>query len=134
MATVATEVATFIASAASLTAATDLFTNALPASPDEAVVVYEYAGLPSTYVFGSAQIDREFPRIQIVCRGEKDDIDPPRALAETIYKAIGAVANQSLSGTRYHAITPLQPPFLMGHDANGRPLIVFNCQVDKEPS
>ena len=130
----AVEIASLVATAASLTAGTDLFANTMPATPDECVAVYEYAGLPSTYVFGSPLIDREFPRIQIVCRGEKQDISTPRETAETIYQAIGAVANQSVSGTRYHAITPLQPPFLMGHDANGRPLIAFNCQVDKEPS
>jgi chloramphenicol 3-O-phosphotransferase len=128
------EIATFVASACSLTVGTDLFKGMLPPEPDEAACVYEYPGSAPDYVMGSASIDQENPRVQIVFRGERDDYETPRDTAETAYRALAAVANQSLSSTRYLNIEPLQSPFALGPDGNGRHRIAFNCQITKAVS
>lgn len=128
------EIATFVATACSLTVGTTLFKASIPPSPDAAACVYEYPGLAPDYVMGSALISHEYPRVQLVFRGTKGDYETPRTTAETAYRAIAAVANQSLSSTRYLNIMPLQAPFSLGPDENGRPRVAFNCQLAKAVS
>jgi hypothetical protein len=128
------EIATFVATACGLTVGTTVFKGSMPATPDAACCVYEYPGLAPDFVFGSASISTEYPRVQILFRGTRDDYESPRDLAETAYQAIAAVANQSLSSTRYVNIEPLQAPFGLGPDGNGRHRIAFNCQLSKAVS
>lgn len=128
------DVATFVASAASLTIGTTLFKGTMPATPETCTAIYEYSGLPPDHVFGSTAIACEYPRLQIVCRGPKDDYQTPRATAETIYRALAAARNQTLTSTRYQHLSPLQSPFLMGRDANARILVGFNVDCAKELS
>lgn len=128
------DIATFIASAATLTVGTNLFKGQMPMSPDACTAIHEYAGLPPDHVFGTTAIATEYPRVQIVCRGAVNDYQTPRATAETIYRALAAVTNQTLTSTRYQLFRPLQAPFLIGKDAVGRLLVGFNCQIMKELS
>jgi hypothetical protein len=105
---------------------------ALTSSPDAQVALIPYAGLPSEQAFGSDALKWEFPRIQVVSRGPKND---PRAAfqkAHDAYLAYGRIAAESLSGTFWHGVKVLQPPFSMGVDDNGRPLYGFNLAIEKE--
>ncbi len=128
------EVATFIASACSLTVATNLFKGKMPDAPNACAAVYEYPGLPPIHVFGQASVAEEFPRVQIAFRGDPDDYATPRALAETAYKACAAAGAQLISGARFLGLDPLQPPFPISTDGKGRRTIGFNVQVGKELS
>lgn len=123
------EIASLLSSVATL--GTDLFLGQIPDEPDTCVTVLEYSGRRSEYVFGSANPVTEYPRIQVVCRGAQQEYESVRATAELAYRALAAVCNQTVSGTRYEAIVPLQPPFLLDKDESERILIAFNCRVEK---
>lgn len=128
------ELAAFVESATDFEEGTDLFKGLIPEEPDECVVLREYPGTLGRYTFGVIGVTTEAPRVQIVCRGAREDYATPRDTAETIYQALSAVANQSLSSTRYLSVTPLQPPFPLGTDANARVSIVFNVAIEKAVS
>jgi hypothetical protein len=128
------DVATFIASACSLTVGTDLFKGKLPDTPDECAAVFEYGGLAPDYTLGQTAASVEYPRIQFVFRGDPDDYSGPRATAETAYRACAAQRGSTLTSTKYQALLPLQPPFLLNRDPKGRVSIAFNVQAMKELS
>jgi hypothetical protein len=129
------EAATYLQAAGIGTIGTTLFRFALTVSPDAQVALVPYdGGLPSEQAFGSEALKWEFPRLQIVSRGAVGDHRAAMQKAEDAYRAIGRVAAESLSGTFWHGARPLQTPFSMGLDANGRPLYGFNVHIEKEVS
>jgi len=115
------------------TIGTSLFKGLMPSTPDVCIALYEYGGRAPDTVFGAATISLEYPRIQIVVRGASHDYDGPRDRAETIYQAVAQVGNQTVNSIRYQTITPLQSPFLLRRDANGRVEIAFNVECVKVP-
>ena len=137
MATVATDLITYLATVSgvgSITAALPtLYAGTMPEFPDECGAVIEYGGLPGTYVLGQDAIHHEFPRVQVVFRGEKQDYTGPRDKAESAYQALAALANTTINGTKYLRLEPLQPPFRIVQDGNLRHHIGFNLAVEKEP-
>ena len=129
------DVATFLASACSLTVGTSLFKGRMPeGAQDEAAALYEYGGMSSEYTFGTSGVTFERPRMQVVLRGEPNDYSGPRETAETAYRAMAAVGNQSLGSTRYMLLEPIQAPFFLKRDENSRFYIAFNVQAMKELS
>jgi hypothetical protein len=54
-------------------------------------------------------------------------------LARAAYTAL-LLRDTTLSGTRYLLIEPLQEPFDLGLDANGRAQVAFNIRAEKSPS
>lgn len=125
------EIGAFLATACSRTVGTDLFKGQLPSSPDASMAVVEYMGSAPDYVFGTSGVSVEYPRVQVVCRGAEGDYATPRAAIETAYRAMAAASAQSLSGTRYLAMRPLQAPFLLTKDDKGRIVLAFNCELQK---
>lgn len=125
------ELATRIATAGSLTVGEDCFKGTMPAEPDFCAAVAEYGGLSPDFEFDATGITGDHPRVQVIVRGAPDDYATPRAKAETIYRNLATVAGDTLSSTKYFDITPLQPPFKMMQDKNGRYVIAFNCQIWK---
>lgn len=123
------EIADYLQSQGIGTVGTNLFKGLMPESPDAAVAVFEYSGLEVQRVQEVAGVAYEQPRIQVMSRAAT--YAAARQKAEAVYAALATVKNQELSGIRYLRIQPLQPPFLIGRDANSRPLIVFNCQILK---
>jgi hypothetical protein len=116
----------------SLTSGTNLFRFALTPEPDEQVVLIPYGGMEPEGAFGSAGVRWDHTRIQVVCRGAKDDHRVPAAKADAIWLALGKVQASTLSGTFYHRAWPLQSPNHMGTDGQGRPLIGFNIDVYRD--
>lgn len=113
---------------------TDIFIGKLPDKPDACGVVYEYGGVPPEFGFGAAGVKWETPAVQVVFRGAPHDYAGPRAKAETAYRALAAVGGQSLSGTFYHWIHPLQSPALLQRDDAERVSIVFSVLAEKRLS
>jgi hypothetical protein len=116
----------------SLTSGTNLFTFALTPSPDAQTALIPYGGMEPEGSFGKDGIRWEHTRIQVVCRGAKDDHRVPAAKADAIYLALGKINAESLSGTFYHRAWPLQSPNHMGTDAGGRPMVGFNVDVYRD--
>jgi hypothetical protein len=128
------EIADFLEDAGVGTVGTTIFKGQMPATPDACIAVIETAGREPQHTFGSNGIAIEYPRVQVRFRGAAQDYATPAALAQTAYAAMAAVANQSLDGTLYHSIDPIQPPFLLEKDAKNRLVIGFNAQLMKELS
>lgn len=111
--------------------ATPLFTGKIMAAPDVAGFLFEYGGKSPEFDLGRGGIRLEFPRIQLVCRGVRDDYSGPRLLAQTAFIQLSAVVNQNLSGVRYLTIDAMQTPFFLRRDDNDRIEIVCNYTVMK---
>ena len=115
----------------------DLFYGPLKeAYPDEILIVQEYGGsqdeptLSDNSVIDSSQsfgkgIRLEYPHIQVLCRGNKNEYDPPRLRAERARRSLLKVLNQTISGVFYVAIETLQPPFRLRQYRRHRPWGLF---------
>lgn len=112
-------------------AGTTLFYGVLPETPDAAVALYEYGGLPVEPALGQGVINLEFPTIQAVTRGIANDYDSPRLKIQNVVTAFALIANQNLSGTSYKAIIAKQSPFFFRRDDNFRVLFACNFQITK---
>jgi hypothetical protein len=130
------EIGTFLAAQSGLGAlGTTLFLGAMPASPDVCGALYEYGGLAPSNGFGVVGVQYEFPAVQVVFRGTKQDYATTRAKAETAYRALAGVQPDTLlSGTRYLQIRPQQAPFLMRRDDDDRVYFAANYVCEKELS
>lgn len=128
------EIADFLEDASVGVVGTTIFKGQMPATPDTCVAIIEYPGREPEHHFASNGIAVEYPRVQIRCRGAQQDYATPAALAQTAYRAMAAVANTLLNGTRYLSIDPLQAPFLMDRDGQNRLIVGFNAQLSKELS
>ena len=113
---------------------TPVYLGQMPDTPDTACALLEYGGRAPSYTFGTRGIDTEYPRLQVLCRGEANDYLAARELAETAYATLAAVANESIDSTHYQAVTPLQPPFLLKRDERDRVYVAFNVEVAKAVS
>jgi hypothetical protein len=116
------------------TLGTDLFRGELPDHVDSAVGVFETPGASPTYVQDDAGVKLESPHFMVLARGAREDYEAPRQKAEDALTALAAVRNQSLSGTRYLRVKPLQTPFPLERDDNDRVVIAVNFEALKEPS
>lgn len=125
------ELGSFLATACSRTVGTDLFKGQMPAKPDACMAIVEYGGREPEMVFGQASISVDYPRVQILVRGASGDYATPRAAIETAYRAMAAAGAQLISGTRYLAMRPLQPPYLYQKDDNNRITMAFNAELQK---
>lgn len=131
----ADDVMTLIAGAGLATEGTDLFTGALPASPDAVTVVAETTGRMPEYIFSQGLPGIERPRIQIRTRGAANDYEAPRIQIERVYQLLAQRGHETVSGgARYLTWAPIQAPFAMGQDKNERWIFAVNLEVWKEAS
>lgn len=110
----------------------DLFLAGLPDEPAAAVALTEYGGEQPTFAHGAPGVNTERRRFQLVARAETESA--ARAKAEQVNAVLVGIRNQALSGTWYLGVYPLQSPFPLGADGNGRPRYVCNYQVEKAVS
>jgi hypothetical protein len=111
---------------------TTIFFNATPASPSDVVVLTEYGGAEGDLLVGQEDIDLEHPRVQVLSRAASAATG--RAKAEAAYRVLRKVRNQVIGGTKYVAVTALQPPAFLQFDANNRAQFFFNVEAQKEPT
>lgn len=128
---VLTELTTYLASQSLGVVGTNIFYNITPETPDALISLFEYGGMPSEPDLGTPNMRLEFPLIQAITRGVKNDVDGPRLVAQNIVTAFTKVINQSLSGVSYKAILAKQAPAFMRRDENFRTYFVCNFQVFK---
>lgn len=139
------ELTTYLAAAGlGLVGGTNLFYGPMKASyPDAVTLVQLYGGIapepnlgddtPTLTPFGKA-VRLEFPRVQVLCRGVRDDTDTPLALATSCEVALLKIINTTLSGIYYLEVAPIQHPFRLRTDENFREEYAINFQVTKEHS
>lgn len=127
-----------------LTKSVNLFATYMPDSPDDAVSIYSYAGLPPTDTFGLQTTDPvtgevmagdpawTMPRLQVVVRSLTAPVSASRSL--DIYRALHVVRNQVIQGVFYMRIHAQQEPYLLERDQRKRVTYVCNYQVEKRLS
>jgi hypothetical protein len=119
------------------TLAIDLFLSKLPVdaqppfAPDEIVALVETPGFPPEYVHAPAGPSREHPVIQLLVRGKPNDYEAPRLRAQDISLTLGAISNQTLSGTFYLSCLPLGSVAPLKEDDFGRPILQCQFRIDK---
>lgn len=100
------EIADYLATQSEGTVGTDLFTHHLPASPDAAVAVRQFAGTRSTWAMTRTIAENVMLRIE--CRATS------RQAAETkcysIFKKLDRLANTTVGGVLYYLIRGTRPP------------------------
>lgn len=131
------ELATYAQTQSIGTIGTNLFRFKLqdgPGMPDAQCALIPYGGLPAEPGFGSDVIRWEHPRCQFVSRGAKGEYRAAYQKAEDAYRAFARIQAESLSGTFWHGVVCLQPPFFLDDDTNERPRFVFNLAIEKELS
>lgn len=133
MASAANDVTTVLAAAGlSLTVGTNLFRFALQPSPDVQVAVIPYGGREPEPEFGADGVRWEYPRLQIVSRAGKNGEKAAYDTAVACYLALAEIAAETVTGTFYHRMWPLNPPTSQGADANGRPMWGFNVEAERD--
>lgn len=117
------------------TVGTSIFLSQLPDSPDFAIGLFEYPGLPTTKAFGTTVLI-ENARLQVMVRSSRPGVAnayvTARNKAEAIYVLLDGAGKQTLSGKTYYYIEALAPPAGQGTDDNLRNLITCNYAVNKE--
>jgi len=114
------------------TLAVDLFLHVAPDKPDDQILLAEYASDEPEWIQDSPKVDYENPRIQLSVRSMRPETG--RLICERAYQLLMQVERQTLSGTRYLWVKPMDSPAMVGRDENGRFLSVVNFRVAKELS
>lgn len=119
------------------TLGTTLFLGGLPvdapnvAPLDAITALVEMLGFPAEYVHDVVSPSREVPVVQILTRGAPYDYATARTWAQEIWVALGSIRNQTLSGTWYLGVRPIQSVFKLRDDDYARPLMSFQVRCDK---
>ncbi len=106
----------------------NIFLGQMPDGPDQCIALIEYPGAAPEYELNTYPA-WENPKMQVTCRDTTYAAARDKAL--DVWSTLVGVTNQSLGGTRYLAITPIQSPFLLQRDALARVEFAFNCEVSK---
>jgi hypothetical protein len=110
----------------------NLFYGDLPGALDDAVGIYEYAGLPPENTKNSPEPYMEKPRFQVLSRSKS--YSTARKKAEAIYRGLHGFSGK-IKGVHYARIRALQAPFDLGsRDNSGRVQIVCNYEAWKQQS
>lgn len=78
---------------------------------------------------GNALVER--PRVQVTVRDAPYNYIQARITMNVAYRLLDGLPTRTINGTRYHYIEAVQAPFALPPDANDRPLIVCNFDVQK---
>jgi hypothetical protein len=126
--TFAQDIVTFLALQAVGVQSTTLFVDELPATVTHGLVVEDTPSREPEYTAGRAVPAYRHRSAQIRVRSNTKAA--ARTLIDAAWDAIAPVRNQSIGGTEYVKMTPVQEPFLLMMDANRKPVYAFN--VDGE--
>lgn len=130
------EITAFLAAEGLGTVNANIFAAKMPDWPHACCAVRKTGGTAPERGLGSTTPLWENVTIQVMFRGDPNDYDTPDGNAQSVHDLLFAIAvDQLLSGTKYHMVTPLQPPFpLGGQDKKERWRIACNYMIEKEPS
>ena len=119
------------------TLGTTLFLGGLPvdapnvSTQDAITALVETPGFPPEYVHDVGHPSRERPVVQILTRGAPYDYAAARTWAQGIWVALGRIRNQTLSGTFYLGVQPVQSVFKLRDDDYARPIMTCQFRCDK---
>lgn len=116
---------------------TEIFKGLIPAEAKDAItVVYETGGQAPVHAMGAGPGTAVFerPRVQVVCRASEYDYESARTRAQVVFEKLDAMPTRSINGVTYKWGAAVQSPFMMGRDANKRPLVACNYDIVKDMS
>lgn len=120
------ELGTFLDTASTrFTLGTNLYLQMLPDEPHTAASITEYPGAAPTQVFAGDLPAFENARVAITCRSTSSAT--ARANAHAAWVAVQKIANESLSSVSWLRASPIQSPFLLKRDAQGRDVFQFSA-------
>lgn len=115
-------VAAYLASAGLGTLGTSIFVNVKPATPDNLISVFGYAGSPPERTHDTSGNSR--PGIQVYVRDTS--ASTCRTRIESVFNLLDGISDTSLSGIFFLSIQANQSPIPMGDDENGRKEFIIN--------
>lgn len=125
------DIGTFLQTQNVGTLGTSLFIGLLPDTPDTCVAVFEYGGEEGIYTMGATKSVRmERPKLQVLVRAAA--YSTARTKVQDAYAALDTIAEQDLSGKRYHRVAAMAPPIYLGRDESNRPRFSCNFRVLKD--
>lgn len=101
----------------------DIFLEAMPTGPDEAIAVTEYPGGEP-----DSRLGWDEAKVQIRCRGTSNP-SVSRAKANAIYADLQGLSKETLPGGTRLMLAVATPPAPMGRDQNGRYEHVVNLRA-----
>lgn len=117
-----------------LTFGTNFFASLMPDTPNQVVVVDEFAGPAPDWVFSEPLPGIEETHYQIISRDVEANYAANQTTIQNIYRVVTAVAGVQIGGTNYLWWEPLHPPAFMGRDQNRRILHVLNFAAMRQPN
>jgi len=107
----------------------------MPTTPNSAVSLNEYPAQAPVLSFGEPTIDREFIGLQVRVRGESQQYDEPRAVAERIRTDLAGVQGMILGTTLYFMIRPTGAPTVVDRETSGSMRVTWGVSfiIEKRP-
>lgn len=113
---------------------TPIHLGRLQDQPDTVIALNDYGAGPSKDPDGRNLPALEVQAVQVIVRaGRADGMEAAHALAKTARRILsGRHLRLGAGGARsYDWIKALQEPHSLGHDENGRPLVLFNLDIQR---
>lgn len=104
----------------------DIFKGQLPATPDNAIALFEYAGEPQDLT----DANLEYPGLQVLVRNKS--YSAGRQKIEQARSALHGLTEATINNVRYLLIQARQSPEALPRDENGRAIFVVNFRIIKE--
>ena len=118
----------YIDAQTTLTLGTDLFLGLIPDTPSNCVSVFENGGVAPDFTMGTNNLPQlERPELQFIVRNSS--YSAGRIIADTLYRTITQISNQTINSVRYLRLQPISNPSVMDRDANRRVLFTCNFYV-----
>ena len=117
------------------TLGTNLFVSSkapIPTGAGPYLSLNEVGGVAPTRTQNASTIATQRPTVQVLTRALTTSA--ARTMAWNAYQALDGVFNTTLSGTFYLRIVAKQEITDMGLDGSGRIQLVFNLEIEKQPS
>ncbi len=99
---------------------TTIFLGFQPPTPDAVVVIYEGRGNGPELTFGTGVLAVERPSIRVLARGARNDYPTTRALILSVRTSLGAIRDETISGTSFMCVTPTSDPYPLRLDDKER--------------
>lgn len=104
----------------------------IPSGDGPYISLIETGGSGPTRIHNQSTPNTQRPTVQVVVRAKS--YLTARTKSKAAYLALDGIFNTDLSGVRYHSVTARQEPTDIGLDVLERPMVVFNLDVEKQPS
>lgn len=104
----------------------------IPTGDGPYILITETGGSSPTRIHNQTTANTQRPTVQILVRAKL--YPTARTKSKEVYLALDGLYNTVLSGVLYHSIIARQEPQDIGLDSRERPMVVFNLDIEKQPS